>query len=272
MASRTLTGVLIALSLTLPIAALSICPAALLARQMRFGVMARNEVIAMLAGSAITIFCAWQGLSYWSLVIGQFANTITANILIWISSSWRPVAPAFNTSVWNDVRFGGNLTASNLATYMTTAGDNVIVGLTTGTVALGLYDRSYNLVVRPISQMMAPLSRVAVPLLSRLAGQADEYRGTYLQIFRTAVFLVVPGMLVCITNGATLISILLGARWNAAAPIFSWICVGGLTSGIYLSAYWLFVSQGRAGELRTFFGLGGGDKRYILSDRVVLGA
>jgi PST family polysaccharide transporter len=66
------------------------------------------------------------------------------------------------------------------------------------------------------------------------------------------VLLVVPGMLVCITNGATLIGILLGARWNAAAPIFSWLCVGGLTSGVYLTAYWLFVSQGRARELRTF--------------------
>ncbi len=51
------------------------------------------------------------------LVIGQFANTITANILIWASSSWRPTAPVFNTAVWNDVKFGGNLTASNLATY-----------------------------------------------------------------------------------------------------------------------------------------------------------
>jgi PST family polysaccharide transporter len=66
------------------------------------------------------------------------------------------------------------------------------------------------------------------------------------------VLLVVPGMLVCITNGATLIGILLGARWNAAAPIFSWLCVGGLTSGVYLTAYWLFVSQGRARELRMF--------------------
>ena len=88
-------------------------------------------------------------------MIGQFANTITANILIWSASSWRPAAPTFNTAVWNDVKFGGNLTVSNLATYMMTAGDNVIVGLTTGKVALGLYDRSYNLVVRPIGQMMA---------------------------------------------------------------------------------------------------------------------
>ena len=247
-----LIGILLALSITLPIAATSISPAALLARQMRFGVMARNDVIAMLVGSGTAILCAWSGLSYWSLVIGQFANVVTTNILVWQSSSWRPSAPVFNTAVWNDVKFGGNLTLSNLATFVTTMGANVIVGLTAGKVALGLYDRSYNLVVRPIGQMMAPLSRVAVPLLSRLAHQSDEYRTTYLQIFRIAVLLVVPGMLVCIANAQELIDILLGARWREAAPIFAWICVGGLTSSIYLSAYWLFVSQGRASELRNF--------------------
>ena len=247
-----LVGILLALSVTLPIAAASISPAALLARQMRFGVMARNEVIAMMAGASTAILCAWSGLSYWSLVIGQFANVVTTNILVWLSSSWRPTAPVFNTAVWNDVKFGGNLTLSNLATFVTTMGANVVVGLTTGKVSLGLYDRSYNLVVRPIGQMMAPLSRVAVPLLSRLAHQDDEYRTTYLQIFRIAVLLVVPGMLVCIANAPALIDILLGARWREAAPIFAWICVGGLTSSIYLSAYWLFVSQGRAEELRNF--------------------
>lgn len=247
-----LIGILLALSVTLPIAATSISPAALLARQMRFGVMARNDVLAMTVGAGTTILCAWAGFSYWSLVIGQFANVVTTNILVWMASSWRPTAPVFNKAVWDDVKFGGNLTASNFATFLTTSGDNVIVGLTTGKVALGLYDRSYNLVVRPIGQMMAPLSRVAVPLLSRLAHQADEYRTTYLQIFRIAVLLVVPGMLVCIANAPALIDILLGARWREAAPIFAWICVGGLTSSIYLSAYWLFVSQGRAGELRNF--------------------
>lgn len=247
-----LIGILLALSMTLPIAATSISPAALLARQMRFGVMARNEVLAMLAGAATTILCAWSGFSYWSLVIGQFANVVTTNILVWLASSWRPTAPVFNKAVWDDVKFGGNLTASNFATFLTTSGDNVIVGLTTGKVALGLYDRSYNLVVRPIGQMMAPLSRVAVPLLSRLAHQEEEYRATYLQIFRIAVLLVVPAMLVCIANAPALIDVLLGPRWRDAAPIFAWICVGGLTSSIYLSAYWLFVSQGRATELRNF--------------------
>ena len=228
---------IIALGITLPVAAMSITPNALLARHMRFSLLARNEVLSMLVGTIVTIGCALEGFSYWSLVLGTLANAIAGNLLVWSASKWRPTRPKFSASVWSDVKFGGNITLSNLATFVTTSGDNMIVGITTGKVSLGLYDRSYNLVVRPIGQMMAPLSRVAVPWLSRLNGQCLEYRSAYLQMFRTATLLIVPGLLVCITNGTTLISIFLGSRWSAAAPIFSWICVGGLTSGIYQSAF-----------------------------------
>jgi PST family polysaccharide transporter len=71
-------------------------------------------------------------------------------------------------------------------------------------------------------------------------------------MFRTATLLIVPAMLVCIVNGTTFIALFLGPRWSAAAPIFSWICVGGLTSGIYASAFWLLISQDRSQELRFY--------------------
>ena len=245
----------IVLGLIFPLTAVSILPNALLARHMRFGIMARNEVIALLAGTVVTIICALAGLSYWSLLIGQFANAITAVILVWVATSWRPGPPRFTRAAWGDMRFGANITLSNLATFATTSGDSIIVGLTTGKVPLGLYNRSYNLVVRPISQMMMPLSRVALPLLSRLIDEPKQYRDAYLQMIRIGTFLIVPAMLVCIADGPTLVHVLLGAHWDAATPIFSWICVGGLTAAIYSSATWLFVSQDRAQELRLFTAL-----------------
>jgi PST family polysaccharide transporter len=79
-----------------------------------------------------------------------------------------PLAPQIVPSAWIDLKFGGNLTGANLATFITTAGDNITVGVMTGRVSLGLYDRSYRLVVGPLGQMLTPIGRVALPLLSRL--------------------------------------------------------------------------------------------------------
>jgi polysaccharide transporter, PST family len=245
-------SVMIVLGILIPISALSINPTALLLRQMRFSWLACKEVAATLAGVVITVFCAWIGWSYWSLVAGQLAYTLVDNMIAWAVCGWFPSRPKFVGSAWADLKFGGNLTGANLATYITTSGDNIIVGLMTGAVSLGLYDRSYRLVVQPLGQMLAPISRIALPLLSRLGDRPDAYRRAYLKIIRMLLLLTLPGMLVCITHGEVIIRVFLGPRWSEAAPIFSWVCVGGLAAGINSSAYWLFVSQGRARALRHF--------------------
>jgi polysaccharide transporter, PST family len=244
--------VMLALCVMIPVSALGIHPTALLSRQMRFGWMALSDVTATFAGVVVTVFCAWQGGSYWSLVLGQFVTVVISNTVSWTLCGWRPSSPKLVRSVWGDLKFGGNLTGANLATFVTTSADNVVIGLMTGPVELGLYDRSYRLVVQPLGQMLAPISRVAIPLLSRLVDQPDVYRSAYLKMFRGILLLTVPIMLVCMTTGQVMIDLFLGSNWTDAAPIFSWICVGGLTAGIYSSTLWLFVSQDRTHEMRQF--------------------
>ena len=240
------------LALTIPLGALATHPFALLSRRMRFGAIASIEVAATLAGVATAVVCALRGWSYWSLVAGQFANTAVSVALGWSACGWAPSWPRWNARTWADLRFGGALTGANLATFVTTSADNVIVGVFAGRVPLGLYDRSYRLAVQPVGQMLAPVGRVAVPLLSRLVDTPDEYRSAYLTIFRAQLLITVPALLVCATQASLLIHVVMGDRWAGAAPIFAWICAGGLAAGVYSSLFWLFISQGRTREMMTF--------------------
>jgi polysaccharide transporter, PST family len=241
-----------ALGATLPIAALGILPVALLTRQMRFGVLSTHDVIATLSGISSSIVSALNGLSYWSLVVGSLV-TISVNLLLnWWRCSWRPSFPQLADSSLSDLRFGGGITVSNLSNFITTSGDALIIGLTIGKTALGLFDRSYRLVALPTSQLMAPIGNVATPLLCRLADRPDRYRQTFLELFQALLLLIVPIMLIGTSNAAVLVHWLLGERWEAASPVFAWICVGGLTTGAYQSAVWLFISQGRTGKLAAY--------------------
>lgn len=242
----------IALGFLVPISALSVCPNALLTRQMRFGTIAKVELLANGAGIGTSITFAWLGAGYWSLVSGQFAAALVHVVLIWRACPWRPSLPAPSQSLMNDLKFGGGLTLANIATLASSTVDNVIVGLSGGPVALGLYDRSYRLAVQPLNQAIAPIGRVSVPLLSRLNGKDEEYRAAYLYIVNTILVASVPGLLVCICSGQAVIATFFGQKWIDAAPIFSWICVGGLAAGVFNSLSWLFVSQGRISEMMRF--------------------
>ena len=64
-----------------------------------------------------------------------------------------------------------------------------------------------------------------------------------------ALLLALCPLLVCIAATAgTAVPLLLGARWQAAAPMVSWLAIATLLSPFSLASFWLFVSQGRTRE------------------------
>lgn len=245
-------ALMMAVATLLPISALSSIHVAILSRQMRFGTIARNDLIATLAGVAATIGAAAQGMGYWSLLIGQLINTLTTCTLTWGSVRWIPSRPALTAQLRRDIGFGANITGANIATFITSSGDSVIIGAANGETALGIYDRSYRLVVQPLGQLLVPISAVALPHLSRLQDQPDEYRRTYLDFLRIICLFSMPLMLVCTTNAEEIVRLLLGERWRAAAVTFAWISVGGFLSGVYASLPWLFISQARTSAMRRY--------------------
>ena len=55
-------------------------------------------------------------------------------------------------------------------------------------------------------------------------------------------------MVVCIAHSEAVVRLMLGERWLDASPFFAWIAIGGLTSGLFASLAWLFISQDRTSE------------------------
>ena len=146
------------------------------------------------------------------------------------------------------LHFGADISGVNLAVYITSAIDNILIGAVAGNVALGLYDRGYRLVVQPLIQIVFPFGQVIVPLLSRLLHSHKSYRHAYLMVLQVLLLIIVPGLIFGILMPGPIIAILLGPRWSDVDPLFAWFCFGALASPIYMSVGWLFVTQGRTRE------------------------
>ena len=110
---------------------------------------------------------------------------------------------------------------------------------------LGLYDRAYKLMLLPLSQISAPVSRVAVPLLSRLQNDPVRYRAAYLQMLQAIHLAAIPGMVAAIALPDQVVLTLFGEKWAGVAPIFFWLAIAGVTSFVGSSMGWLFTSQDR---------------------------
>ena len=245
-------GILVSLGLALVLTTLGLVPSALLKREMRFGPLAIVDVGSMIVGSAVTIGTALAGFGYWSLVVGQLSSSFAGMVMAFVFTRWWPSLDFTDEKLSEYFRFGANLTLTNVATYFSMTADNIIVGAVAGKVQLGLYDRSYNLTVQPLNQLLSPINQVSIPLLSRLQDKEELFRSSYRHMLRMAMTLTMPAMLLCVVLAQPLLNVMLGPKWHAAAPIFAWVCFGGITAPLFSSTGWVFTTQNRTGEQMRF--------------------
>jgi PST family polysaccharide transporter len=241
-----------ALAALVAISGISVLQSALLNRTMRFTPMATSETAAQAINLIVSAFLAWRGFGYWSLVAGQASYSLTSGAILWSMSDWRPSWPTFSRDAFAMLKFGGSVTISNVALYMNTVLDNVIIGVHLGEIALGIYDRAWKLAVMPLSQLMTPVNRVAVPALTRVIGEPDRYRRIFFRMIRSLFLVSLPGLGFAAAAAQPLVLLLFGNRWHAVAPVFSWLCAGSLLTPLNLAMFWLFVSQGRPRDQMIF--------------------
>jgi len=240
--------VLICISLAAlgPVSGLSTQPGAMLSRNLRFVALSVLDIVPAAAGLVAGFAAAWSGMSYWSLIISQAGESLVGAVVIWLLCGWRPRFPAFEKSSWTLVQVGAHITGYNLIQYATTTLDNILLAITYGAGALGLYDKGYKIVTQPLGQLMAPASRVTIPLLMRLMKDPAQYKRAYLGILQIILLIGSPAILFVLVMSKPLMLFLLGTRWEGISSVISWLCLGCFASPLYSSTYWLFVTQGRA--------------------------
>lgn len=239
-------GIMASLAVILILSGLAAQPMALMNRRMQFVPLAAIDVISTIIGAAAGIAAANWGAGYWALVAMQAGNSIAICALAWAFAGWRPTRPRREPGLRSLLGFGGNLTAYNVVAFFSESLDNILLGATTGSAPLGLYDRSSKIVMAPMVQIMVPFTRVSVPLLCRLEASTEKYRKAYLHLLQIALLVITPGLVCAAVLADQVIIVLLGPTWAAAAPIARWLGIGALVHPVLNSASWLFVSQNRA--------------------------
>lgn len=239
-----MTGITLAAALPLLLGSLAALPLALMNRNLRFGQLAVNDVATSAAGLVAAIAAAYAGLGYWSLVIGPAVGAAVTLLGAWLATGWTPGRP--NLKVERAIlSFGANLTGFNLVNFFSRNLDNILIGKFSGSVELGYYDRAYKLLLFPLQNINQPLSRLMVPLLSRIQDDKPRFRDLYLRTNWLLAFITVPGIAALTIAAEPVVGILFGERWLAVAPIFAWLGIAGLMQPVSSTTGWIFICQGK---------------------------
>ncbi|WP_206245189.1 lipopolysaccharide biosynthesis protein [Novosphingobium terrae] len=241
----------VVLSGTIVLSGLSTLQFAILTRDLRFGAMTIAEIGGAVGGLLASIIVAIMHPSSWALVASVIGNMSVGLICGWGATRWTPGRPARLSEVKHLLAFGGGIASANISNYIARNADNILIGRYLGAQPLGFYDRAYKLLLFPLMQIVSPLSRTVVPILSRLANDGPRYKAAYRRASNQIMLIAIPGMAVLVVMADELIPLAMGRQWSSVVPIFRWLGLAGMYMPLSQTLPWLLVSQQRTRELST---------------------
>ncbi len=159
--------------------------------------------------------------------------------------------PQRKSGVKSLLKFGGNIIWFNIVNYFSRNLDNLLIGRYWGAGPLGLYEKAYNLLLFPISQINAPLTSVVVPALSRINTDPEKFKRYFLGVFQLVASVVTPVIIAIAIFSDQIVEVWLGARWLECAMLFQLLSVAALLGALCNPIGWLLISAGLTPRYRN---------------------
>jgi O-antigen/teichoic acid export membrane protein len=127
-------------------------PETMLARELRYDLISLTKIVSTLLGQLTSIACVYAGvLTYWALIWGFAARTITYCIGVWAFAPRRPRLMFSMGRARALIRQGGFMFWGGVGSFLAFQYDDIAVGTFVNTATLGQYRRAYDLSLTPMS-------------------------------------------------------------------------------------------------------------------------
>jgi O-antigen/teichoic acid export membrane protein len=243
--SPAVAQVTVGMSLTIGLGCLGWIHLGLLQRAMRFRATSIISFVGQLLLVIVTIILAMAGWHYWALVWGSVTQVVATVVGTWLVCRWIPSWPRRVAGTGSGLKFAMNVYLHFAFSYSTRNIDNLLVGWRYGAGALGFYKKAYDLFVLTGTQLLSPISAVAVSTLSRVSRDREQFQRYFLQAISVLALLGMGIGADFALVGKDIIRFLLGPGWEEAGRIFALFGPGIGVMLLYDTHGWIHLSIGR---------------------------
>jgi PST family polysaccharide transporter len=222
-------------------------------RELRFLALNACDLIPVAIGLGAAIAAAAAGAGVWALVAQQQVVAFGGLVLAAALARWAPGLPHRRGDIRRLLRFGSHLLGTQLIAFFTKNVDSIALGIARHPAVVGQYDRAYTLMMVPLGQLQAPLTRVVLPTLSRVSANAEIFLGYLRKAHLVYCYFFVTMFAVGSAVGQPLIELVLGPGWTRAANVFVVLAIGGIFRSVVQIFYWTFLSLGLTAQQFRFF-------------------
>lgn len=225
--------------------------AAILKRDLRFGVIATAETAGIAIGFVTGLTLAYYLRNVWAIVIMGLVQSAVTSLIMVFKADWHPGRYKKPDSLKELIVFGANASAFSILNFFSRNASTFAIGHFMAPASLGLFNRAFALYQMPLNNLIQPLAQAALPVMARLRSSPDIYRTTYCKLVRTICCAVGPAGAILIFASNPLIIALLGQKWAEAGPVLAALSASLIIYGLVWPIGDLLITQNRSHELRT---------------------
>lgn len=238
------------LSVNLLFASCNIVPNALIIKNKRFKFIAERTLALQLICGAVSIAAAYHGARFYALLIAPIFTAVGVFILNYRQYPLRlklridvdPLRKIFTYSAYQFL--------FNLINYFSRNLDKLIIGRSFTMTELGYYEKSYRLMMFPMSNITHIITPVMHPILTSFQNDYKQLAEKYNKIVKLLATISFPLGVFCYFAASDMIYMVYGDRWDAAVPVFKILALSlplqmilSTTGSIYQSSgntKWMF--------------------------------
>lgn len=177
------------------------------------------EFFANLIAGLLAIYLAYNGWSWKAIVMRFLAHIVlqfTFNILF---STWRPSLVCNTRSLRPHLQFAMLSISEQILNFIHRNIDTVLISRYIGSHALGIYDRSFKLLLFPLQQVSGAFSKVMFPAFSKIQDDLPKVGQHFLHIVALISVITFPMMLGLFVLCDEFVLIVFGSQWVEMVPI-----------------------------------------------------
>jgi O-antigen/teichoic acid export membrane protein len=242
-----ITPVLLAMSPTVLLVALSSVPIALLRRRLDFRSIAIQSSVATLAGQVAAIALALTGFGVWALVAQSLLSQLFVTVLAWWYARFRP-GLHFSVSRFREmIRFGTTVIAVEFVALCRFWAETAIVGAVLGVAGLGYLNIAQRLIQTTQDLSAAAVVPVSTVVFAQLKLATERASASYVRALGIIYVLVMPVMVIVLVGAPWAVPLLFGDQWSASVRPAQALAIAAIfTLGAVLDNG-LFYGLGRPG-------------------------
>ncbi|ABS63525.1 polysaccharide biosynthesis protein [Parvibaculum lavamentivorans DS-1] len=231
------------LAFVFPLKGMAIVAEGLLQRNMRFRDMAAVESASYIFGYApAAIVLAALGWGAEALAIGLLAQAFLLRVAYRFLVRQKFSLALDSGAMKQLLNYGGGHTLARLGNFSALNADNLVVGRWLGAEALGIYARSYQLIMQPANLFGTVVDKVLFPAMASVQDDKERLARAYERLTGVVAMITLPLSFVLIVLADELILTVLGGQWGGVVLPFQILVV----TLVFRTAYKLGDSLWRA--------------------------